>query len=86
MDLHRRASWGFAYENEQYESLGGIVSRRNLMFPIWLPIPLFIVLPALWGKRYLGQRRRARLGLCRKCGYDLRASTERCPECGLQMK
>ena len=43
---------------------------------------LFAVLPVSRLAYSFNDRRRRIAGLCRSCGYDLRASPERCPECG----
>ena len=50
--------------------------------PHALLVGLFAVAPLLWVKRSWRRRRRGRRGLCLACGYDLRASEGRCPECG----
>jgi hypothetical protein len=41
-----------------------------------------LVLPVVWLRGWLRRRRRARAGRCAGCGYDLRATPDRCPEYG----
>ncbi len=66
-------------------------SLVQLTAPFWLCIATTAVLPLGWLSLAMGrycQRRRHKLELircgrtCFRCGYDLRASPDRCPECG----
>jgi hypothetical protein len=51
----------------------------SMAFPMWLPAALFAALPAT---RLCRRLRRRMPGCCASCGYDLRATPDRCPECG----
>ena len=54
-------------------------------FPLWVGlVPALIVVPIFVRKRLSASRGRS--GFCRACGYDLRASPERCPECGAPVR
>ena len=68
---------------------GGVsVSGRVVVVPYRM---MFLVGGVVvFGKRVvwpsLVRRRRRRRGRCEGCGYDLRGSGERCPECGREVK
>lgn len=73
---------GAAYGTSWLYSDQTLGTVRLLQIPYWMTlIPVLLV-----GFRRLRQGavrwKRLRGGLCLNCGYDLRASTERCPECG----
>ena len=54
----------------------------RLRLPYWPFLVLSGVLPAFSVFRRTRRTAQTRAGLCSACGYDLRASAGRCPECG----
>ena len=56
----------------------------HVFFPMWFVAVMCAILPPVWlvARRRWKRRARWRRGLCVACGYDLRASQDRCPECG----
>jgi hypothetical protein len=78
-----------------FDRLGVVVSREpwpgmggqaypclRAAVPFWLLTSLLAMPPLAISRRWLRSRTRMRNGLCPSCGYDLRATPCRCPECG----
>ncbi len=54
---------------------------KMLAVPHWMLFITTVLLPAGQALAWATRRRRQHKGLCAVCGYDLRATPERCPEC-----
>jgi hypothetical protein len=60
----------------------GVWSGGYGWVPIWVIICAALPLPLIWIATRILVKTRPRRGFCSACGYDLRATPDRCPECG----
>lgn len=81
------AAMGFGYVVTTFAAVpAGSTTHRGAWLPLWFPWLLATASLALLLRRPVCLRRRHALGLCLECGYDLRATTARCPECGAEVQ
>jgi hypothetical protein len=72
----------------EHKALGGVwfSDIDNESIAVVIPLWAMFLPPLLWTilvmRSYRRKRKRSRMGFCAKCGYDLRASNDHCPECG----
>lgn len=88
----RRGSWRtlpavrgrYAHLGRSGFHVGAIIrpdlTSRALLVPHWFATAMMALLPVLVFVRWRYGRKA--VGTCRVCGYDLRATPDRCPECG----
>jgi hypothetical protein len=74
---------GFQFDKNVTRDSYGEWKEFNVILPTRLLVICTLFLPFGWVIRFLSQRRARVAGLCPTCGYDLRATPERCPECGI---
>lgn len=77
-------SLGFGYEDT--DSNFSNHRFRSLSFPHLLGAAIAGFPAGAWFVRLIRIRRRQSVGKCSICGYDLRATPGRCPECGTAPK
>ena len=80
-----QTDWTPRYYNGERDWLGLQYGTWSIRFPFWIPVAALGFLLVLYrGLPRLRLLKRIKSSLCARCGYDLRGSTERCPECGTE--
>jgi len=71
--------WWFTSEMEWADSGKMFI---EVTIPAWIICVLTLLLPIRWLARNKPWHRQTFSNYCSQCGYDLRFSPDRCPECG----
>jgi hypothetical protein len=74
--------WDGTYKRRPLREVTQSERDCGIRFPHWVVVLPAAVAPALWWRQVRKHRMRRRAGLCLGCGYDLRGTPDRCPECG----
>jgi hypothetical protein len=81
--VNGRGALGFKHARITNDMGGGVVRAVTATaVPHWSVVLVLLPLPLAWAAAFRRRRYRNRHTLCPACGYDLRASPDRCPECG----
>jgi hypothetical protein len=71
---------GTVYRGRPHEEI--FRAAAILMVPAWFAVTLFAIPPGFVAFRFFRRKKKRKAGSCLTCGYDLRATPDRCPECG----
>jgi hypothetical protein len=78
-----RPTYPFGYTKQVKSGTATGFESLRATCPWWFAIALPALLPAAWLLEFAVRRaKRRKPGQCTVCGYDLRESPDRCPECG----
>jgi hypothetical protein len=83
-DPHDGKTLGFRFRSLD-ESIDKVEMRQReigIVIPYWFLFLATLALPAVVIVQRRRRSTRTSRSLCLQCGYDLRASPDRCPECG----
>ena len=91
--LHERLARSVRLRNVHWERTATALPMQfwatrfgvEIPLPYWSLATILAIYPVrrVW-TMWLRQQRGSKVGLCPTCGYDLRATPDRCPECGAE--